>query len=364
VRERAVYGAAIVAVVGTMIVGGCLAVRSGSDGSHVERRDTVAAGRADGGPSTVPTTTATTPSTVPPTTTRPMPPAHAVPPATPGDRPVSLAATYAYGSRTDQLLDVFVPAHADGPAPVLVYLHSGGWIAGERHNIPELVARELDRGWAIVSVDYALAPDHRFPVPVADADLAVRWVRAHAAPLGLRDDAVVVAGSSAGGHLAAWLAANPGRHRADEPALDDIASGVDGAVLLVAPVVMADLRAHEDTFAPAILAAYLGCRDGLARNCSDDALVAADPTRHLTGPPAPLYALHGGLDTMFPPAVHGVALATAWDRAGGRAVVDVAPSGGHDLDPTNSDPAALDRFLDELAAGGAATGPGPGRDGA
>jgi acetyl esterase/lipase len=347
------------AVAAALLVSCCGVLALAASGGQDQRGATVAAGRAAAAPTPVPVTTATLP-----TTTLSMPPALATPAWGRPDRAAAFTATYAYGSQPHELLDVFVPAGVEGAAPVLVYFHSGGWVAGERRNIPELVSREFDRGWAIVSVDYGLAPERRFPAPVEDADLAVRWVRAHAARLGLRDDLVVAAGSSAGGHLAAWLAANPGLHRADDPALDDVASGVDGAVLLVAPVVLADLRVHEETFAPAILAAYLGCADGLARNCSDDALDGADPTLEIPAPPAPIYVLHGGLDTMFPPDVHGAALASAWSQAGGRAVVEVAPFGGHDLDLSNSDPATLDRFLDELAAPVPATGPVPDRDGA
>jgi acetyl esterase/lipase len=267
--------------------------------------------------------------------------------------PVAHAATYAYGPDPHQLLDVIVPPSIapDGP-PVVVYLHSGGWIAGERKNVPELVTRQLSRGWAIVSVDYGLAPADRFPAPVEDADLAVRWVRANARALGLRSDRIVAAGSSAGGHLAAWLAANPSVHRAHDVALADVPSGVDAAVLLVAPVVMSDLRQHEDTFAPAILAAYLGCPDGQADRCSDEVMAAADPTRDMGEAPAPVYALHGALDHMFPAAIHGDAITTAWREAGGIAVVEVAPFGGHDLDPTNTDVGSLDRFLDAVLAGG------------
>ena len=58
-------------------------------------------------------------------------------------------------------------------------------MAGARIDLPDIVAAQLARGWAVVSVDYALAPVHRFPEPVRDADLAVRWVRRHAGSVDL-----------------------------------------------------------------------------------------------------------------------------------------------------------------------------------
>jgi acetyl esterase/lipase len=270
--------------------------------------------------------------------------------------PLARAATYRYGAAPWQLADVFVPetpATADG-APVIVYLHAGGWVAGARTDLPAIVAAQLARGWAVVSVDYALAPEHRFPEPVRDADLAVRWVRRHATALALRADTIVAIGASAGGHIASWLAANPDAHRSPDAELADVPSGVDAAVLLVAPVVMSDLVAHEDTFAPAILAAYLGCPEERGDRCTQEQLAEADPTRALGADPAPIYVLHGGLDTMFPAAVHGAALADAWRAAGVDARVEVAPFAGHNLDSSNVDVRAIEVFLDQAVATGRA----------
>jgi acetyl esterase/lipase len=189
------------------------------------------------------------------------------------------AATYEYGPDGHQLLDVYVPdgAPATG-APVLVYFHAGGWVAGARTDLPDIDAAQLARGWAVVSVDYALAPEQRFPQPVLDGDRAVRWVRANGGALGLDPRTIVAVGASAGGHIAAWLAANPTRYRVDDAVLGDVRSGVDAAVLLVTPVVMADLRARRHS--PAILA-YLGCAEERADRCTDEQLAAGDPTRNM-----------------------------------------------------------------------------------
>jgi acetyl esterase len=88
--------------------------------------------------------------------------------------------------------------------PVLVYFHGGGWVIGDLDTHDSL-CRALcnESGCAVVSVDYRLAPEHRFPAAVNDALAATRWVREQAAALHLDASRLAVGGDSAGGNLAA-----------------------------------------------------------------------------------------------------------------------------------------------------------------
>lgn len=96
---------------------------------------------------------------------------------------------------------------AEEPRGVLVYYHGGGWVLGTLDSI-DGVCRELaDRaGCVVVSVDYRLAPEHPFPAAADDAYAALEWVAEHAASIGGDPEQIGVAGTSAGGNLAAVTA--------------------------------------------------------------------------------------------------------------------------------------------------------------
>jgi acetyl esterase len=111
---------------------------------------------------------------------------------------------------------VYRPA-GDAPKPVVVYFHGGGWVLGSLETHDGTCRRLADGADAVVvSVDYRMGPEHRFPAAVDDSFAALRWVAAHAADLGGDAGRLAVAGDSAGGNLAAVVAQLA---RADGPAI-------------------------------------------------------------------------------------------------------------------------------------------------
>ncbi|KOS57370.1 alpha/beta hydrolase [Rhodococcus rhodochrous] len=121
--------------------------------------------------------------------------------------PVARVEDQHYVSGTTELpLRIYIPEN-DGPRPVVLYFHGGGFVAGDLEVIDE-PARALanDSGAIVVTATYRRAPEHRFPAAADDAWAALNWVADHIAEYGGEPDNVVVMGDSAGGNLAAVTA--------------------------------------------------------------------------------------------------------------------------------------------------------------
>lgn len=95
----------------------------------------------------------------------------------------------------------------DGPHPVLIWIHGGGWVVGSAA-VSDATARDLCRhaGCLVVNVDYRLAPEHPFPAALEDVTTVAKWMSAEIASLGGDASRIAVGGDSAGGTLSAVLA--------------------------------------------------------------------------------------------------------------------------------------------------------------
>jgi acetyl esterase len=111
------------------------------------------------------------------------------------DGPIPLRAFRPQGTKADEVL------------PALVYFHGGGWVIGDL-DTHDVVCRQLANGarCAVFSVDYRLAPEHRFPAAVDDCVAATQWVAAQAKALAIDAARIAVGGDSAGGNLATVVA--------------------------------------------------------------------------------------------------------------------------------------------------------------
>lgn len=122
-----------------------------------------------------------------------------------------------YGNDDDkQMLDIAVP-QGKGAFPVLVYIHGGGWLGGDKCHYARICRQFAEAGVLVFNINYRLVPEFRFPIQLQDTASAVAWVYRNARKYGGDPERIFVAGDSAGAHLASWYGAalnNPGLQKA------------------------------------------------------------------------------------------------------------------------------------------------------
>lgn len=125
--------------------------------------------------------------------------------------PAPGATTIAYGRDPLQVLDVWPAQGATGPAPLIVFVHGGGWKRGSKDNATGQAkpVHFANAGYAFASINYRLVPQHTVEEQAADVAAAVAALRARAGSLGLDPDRIVLMGHSAGAHLVALVGTDP-----------------------------------------------------------------------------------------------------------------------------------------------------------
>ncbi len=113
----------------------------------------------------------------------------------------------AYGEGERNKLDIYLPARAHD-APVIVFIHGGGWNDGDKAQYKFVGAALAKEGWIAVLPSYRLYPDVKYPAFVEDGARAVAWARAHAREYGGNPDHLYLMGHSAGAQIALMLALN------------------------------------------------------------------------------------------------------------------------------------------------------------
>lgn len=121
-----------------------------------------------------------------------------------------------------QKMDIYFPnGQSEKLYPVIVYFHGGAFMKGTRKDDAlEPMLRATERGYVVVSVDYRLSVEARFPAMVYDGKTAIRFIRAHAEEYGIDPDKIAVWGPSSGGWLASFIAVTAGN-----PAFEDKSMG-------------------------------------------------------------------------------------------------------------------------------------------
>ena len=190
--------------------------------------------------------------------------------------------------------DHYRPRKVDGPAPAVVVVHGGAWMNGDPSQAAGNALHFARRGVATVSISYRLAPRHRFPAPLDDVRRGLRWVRAHAAELGIDAGRLALLGLSAGAHLTmlAHVAHGLRELAPDLPGdLRDVPEDVRAVILHYGPFDLARSRPFPDGIDPA--GELLGERRG-----DPTSVRLASPLHHAAHATAPVLLVHGTADML------------------------------------------------------------------
>lgn len=113
-------------------------------------------------------------------------------------------ADVSYGPHTRNVLD-FWQAQGEGPRPLLVHIHGGGWVGGDKKQAPATVQPFLDKGISYASINYRLTGESPLPAPVHDAARAIQFLRSKAKEWNIKKESIALTGGSAGACTSMWL---------------------------------------------------------------------------------------------------------------------------------------------------------------
>ena len=252
---------------------------------------------------------------------------------------------YGQAGGKELLLDIFLPPSAEGLRPVAVSLHGGGWSYGAKWNGQGLLATSelLKRGYVFVSINYRLAPRHKFPAQIEDAKCAIRFLRAHAAQYQLDSDRIAALGSSAGGHLAALLGTTDTSAGFEGGGgWTNESSRVQAVVDMFGPADLLYGVQHKETWA--ILA-----NEVFGSKTSEEILRRASPVTYVSKDDPPFLLLHGDHDSLVP-LVQSELMEAALRKAGVPVELIVVKNAGHCFIPAGRPPSPTDAEIGKLIA--------------
>ena len=229
-------------------------------------------------------------------------------------------------------MDVYTPkGKGSGPFPAVMYVHGGGWKAGDKGEgagfteAPELLAR----GYVVVSINYRLAPKYTVPIQIEDVKYAVRYLKSNSKGFNIDPDRLGAMGSSAGGHLVSLLGVTGPE------------DGLEGDFDL--PAKSSRVRAVVDMFGPADLeeAAFAKLQaktvqDAFGLHDLGEAALPVlrkySPVTYVSQDDPPFLIVHGDKDATVPLS-QSEAFYKALKEAGVPATLLVVKNGGHSLKP-------------------------------
>lgn len=257
-----------------------------------------------------------------------------------------------YTIAPDVAVDFYLRSDHDPhiPHPTLVYLHGGSWTGGDPHAQSRPLLHLLaDRGWLVATVRYPLSPAATFPVHLIGVKQAVAWMRTDGVSHGVDPQTIVIAGGSAGGHLAA-LAALTANRPEYQPGFEDADTSVAACVPMYGIYDFLNRnRTRQDW---PLIPRIVMKKDPVA---DADAFRAASPLDQVSADAPPFLVVHGSHDSLVPPAEARIFVQALREASHSEVRYLEVPGAQHAFDAVSSPrsrrvAAAITEFLDTVVA--------------
>lgn len=246
------------------------------------------------------------------------------------------------------LLDIYQPEDGNGPRPLIIWVHGGAWRAGSKESVP--IGRMLDHGFAIASVEYRLSPVAAFPAQIHDLKAAIRFLRANAGEYGFDAERFIIAGASAGGHLAALVGVSNGSGplEGEVGECQGASSNIQATISFYGASNLQSILSQSTPHGLSVRVPALELLLGGLPDERPQAAKLASPVSHVDRGDPPLWLIHGDADPQMP-FEQSRELEKVFEQLSLPVRFDVIPGAKHggDVFYTNE---RLDRLADELKA--------------
>jgi acetyl esterase/lipase len=203
--------------------------------------------------------------------------------------------TFSKVEGVDLSMDVYSPPERTrAPRPAIVLLYGGAWMAGRKEDVRGIAQILARNGFTVAAPTYRLAPKHKWPAMIEDAQTAVRFVRSQSKEWGVDPNRIGSAGFSAGGHLALLLGSEETRLRKGLE-YPKYSSRTTAILNIFGPTDMR--RDFGPMFDPAFSTVL-----GKPRKDAAHEILDASPVAKLTAKSAPVFTIHGDRDPLVPVA--------------------------------------------------------------
>lgn len=203
--------------------------------------------------------------------------------------------TYATSNGRKMKGDLYLPFNVNHPLPLIIHLHGGGWITGNRKDVQSGILKQIKRGYAVASISYSFAQHSKWPTQAQELKAAIRYLRANAQDFGIDSSCIFLWGVSAGGHIASVVGAASGTNALEGNLGNaDYSSKVQGVVVWYPPTDVSNME-HIGPF-NSIFPKSISYLIGAEMQKNRDLVESLNPLQYIHSQTPPFFIMHGTHD--------------------------------------------------------------------